>query len=363
VKVVRAEGDPGQRGRQVGRALGDPIGRSLAFYRRWLGRRGCPPGRLPELLGPFRAAAARGLPEALATVEGMAEGAGVPFWELFAVNAFEELEPLLQGLSPRARCSTLTVAGGGATLLGHNEQWLAGDLGNAAVVVELPAGPGPALASPTVACCLPAVGLNAHRAAQGIQSLAAFDDRVGVPRVLVSRHALEARDPEDAVGRAALAGRAGGYGHSLAFAGGAALGVETTATRVAVRAGPGAHTNHYTDPGLAAHAPAPSLGSAARLARLEALAAERAPATPRALMEVLADHAGAPEAICVHDDGDEESTMVVFSMVCDLQAGRMWVAPGPPCRTPFEEVDLTGVVQRPGRGPGLRQRSDSPGWD
>jgi hypothetical protein len=31
-------------------------------------------------------------------------------------------------------------------------------------------------------------------------------------------------------------------------------------------------------------------------------------------------------------------------MICDLDLGRMWVALGSPCATPYEEVDLTGVV-------------------
>ena len=34
----------------------------------------------------------------------------------------------------------------------------------------------------------------------------------------------------------------------------------------------------------------------------------------------------------------------MFSMVADLAAGRMWVAPGNPCETEFEEVDLSGVL-------------------
>ena len=166
----------------------------------------------------------------------MAEGAGVSFWELFCVNAFEELEPLLEGRGggqspapagrtgrrggggrPAAdRCSTVTISGPGYTLLGHNEQWLAGDVGHVAVVVELP-DDGPALVSPTLACCLPATGMNEYRVAQGIQSLAANDDGVGIPRVLVSRHALVASSPADALRRATLPGRAGGYGHSFAF--------------------------------------------------------------------------------------------------------------------------------------------------
>jgi hypothetical protein len=306
----------------------------------------------------------------------MAEGSGVSFWELFCVNAFEELEPLLAARGARSpgqvtgaigapgggdatgagaggapgasgdRCSTVTLAGPGYTLLGHNEQWLAGDLGHVAVVIELP-DDGPALVSPTLACCLPAVGMNEYRVAQGIQSLVADDDGVGVPRVLVSRHALVASAPSDALRRATLPGRAGGYGHSFAFGTGSAMSIETTATRFAVIGAPGSHTNHYTDPELAERAPPPSPGSQARLGRLRALVEERAPATPAALGEILSDHGGGgPQTICEHgrDDPADEASAVVFSMICDLDLGRMWVAPGNPCATPYEEVGLTGVV-------------------
>jgi hypothetical protein len=31
-------------------------------------------------------------------------------------------------------------------------------------------------------------------------------------------------------------------------------------------------------------------------------------------------------------------------MVCDLEAGRMWVAEGNPCTSPYEEIDLDGVL-------------------
>ena len=351
--LVRAEGPPLERGRAIGSGLAAPIARSLEFYWRYLVRRGVGPGMLPDLLGPYLSAAERELPDLVELVSGMAEGAGVSFWELFFVNAFEELDPRLQGGAPgpvaevgAERCSTVTVTGPGVTLLGHNEQWLAGEVGHVAVVVELP-DDGPALVSPTLACCLPAVGVNAHGAAQGIQSLAARDDRVGVPRVLVSRHALAAASPADALRRATLPGRAGGYGHSLAFAGGHALMVETTATRFAVAGSPGAHTNHYLDPELAERAPAPSPGSRARLARLQELVTERSPATPAALGEILADHGGGgPQTICEHgvDDPADEASAIVFSMICDLDLGRMWVAPGPPCRTAYEEVDLDGVV-------------------
>jgi isopenicillin-N N-acyltransferase-like protein len=381
LRVVVARGDPLERGRTVGYELADLIRGSLEFYWRYLVRRGVGAGELPGLLAPYLAAAERELPDLVELVTGMAEGAGVSFWELFCVNAFEELEPLLEarnghslgqvtgaggpaeppGGAPWERCSTVTISGPGYTLLGHNEQWLAGDVGHVAVVVELP-DDGPALVSPTLACCLPAVGMNEYRVAQGIQSLTANDDGVGVPRVLVSRHALVASSPADALRRATLPGRAGGYGHSFAFGSGSAMSIETSATRFAVNGQPGSHTNHYTDPELADRAPPPSQGSLARLARLRALVEERSPATPAAIGKILADHGGGgPQTICEHGlepegSGEpqggapvnrapaDEASAIVFSMICDLDLGRMWVAPGSPCVTPYEEVDLAGVV-------------------
>jgi hypothetical protein len=125
--------------------------------------------------------------------------------------------------------------------------------------------------------------------------------------------------------------------------------IETTATRFAVNGAPGSHTNHYTDPELAERAPPPGRGSQARLERLRALVEQRAPATPAALGEILSDHGGpGPQTICEHGRGEadpaDEASAVVFSMICDLDLGRMWVAPGSPCAIPYEEVDLTGVV-------------------
>ena len=338
VRIVRAEGPAGERGRTIGRELGDLIARSLGFYRDLLGRRGVGARELAGLVAPFRAAAAA-LPEHAALLDGIAHGAQASPDELWAVNAYEELEPSLE------RCSTFTAAAPGATILAHNEQWLAGDAGNVAVVVEA-CEDGRRLASPTVACCLPAVGLNSAGLAQGIDSLTAPGDRVGVPRVLVSRYALAASTLDDAAARAALPGRAGGYAHVLAGRGGRALTVETTATGRALLPGPGAHTNHYLDPVLVEHGNPASTGSLARHARLTELLRERLPATPEQAMELLRDHASSPQAICEHgSSADDEASVVLFSMVCELEQGRMWVAPGNPCETPYEEVDLSDVVE------------------
>src|SRR6058998_2063817 len=231
IRVVRAQGMPLARGQQVGRELSDLIQRSIDFYHRYLTKRGVTSESLQDLLFPYLVAAEQQYPDAMAVLKGMSVGAMVPVLELFAINAFEELEPLLEspegellflqkkeGYTQRPapapdRCSSISVrTPDGGTLLAHNEHWLAGDAGNVAVLVDHPADGRIAVASPTVVCCLPAVGVNGHGAAQGIGSLTASDDAIGVPRVLVSRSSLEARDRRDAIDRGARPGRAGGYG-------------------------------------------------------------------------------------------------------------------------------------------------------
>jgi hypothetical protein len=323
LRVVRVEGDATARGRRAGEALGDLVARSLAFYREYLG------DRIGDI-EPFRRAAERALPDYAEWLDAFAAGADASPAELFAVNALEELEQL----APVERCSTFAARGEGGTLLAHNEMWLEGDRGNVAVLVERPSA-GPVVASPTVACCLPAVGLNAHRLAFGVDSLTAHDDRVGVPRVVVSRHVLDAADRADALRRASLPGRAGGYAYVVA-APGEAFAIETTAEQAATLDGPGPHTNHYLAPELEPVGDEGSAGSRARYAHLSELLRERPPRTPDDAMALLRDHACEPMS---HGD-----SVVVFSMVCEVESGRMWVAAGDPAETPYEEVDLGGVV-------------------
>ena len=366
IRVVRAQGDGFDRGIHIGKELADLIQASVGFYHRYLYRRGVSSEQLQDLLTPYLLAAETSYPESMNMLKGMSIGAMVPILELFAINAFEELEPLLESpegellflqrkegyvqapvapASPLERCSSLSVKLPDTTLIAHNEHWLAGDLGNVAVIVDIPEDGRVPVASPTVVCCLPAVGMNAHGAGQGIGSLTAIDDGVGVPRVLVSRSSLEASSRADAIARAAMPGRAGGYGHVFAFADDA-FAVETTGREHRVVDHDGPHTNHYLDPDLAALAPPPSEGSRARLARLHELVAERRPETPEALMDLMRDHESAPQAICLHPEPDEgdEASAVMFSMVADVGAKQMWVTAGNPCESEYVPIDLADLA-------------------
>ena len=357
--IVRAEGDPMRRGQVIGLELRDQINESVDFYHRYFARRGVGSEQLQELLTPYLVASEARFPALMGVLKGMSIGAMIPVLELFAINAFEELEPMLQAPEgemlflqrkegyvkpPKTeRCSSFSVIGPDVTLLAHNEHWLAGDRANVAVVVDAPDDGRVPVMSPTVVCCLPAVGINGLGTAQGIGSLSASDDGAGIPRVLVSRNSLEAVDRDDALARAELSGRAGGYGHVFAFADGTGTIVETTAKRAAVLDGASVHTNHYLSDQLTPIGAEPSEGSRARHDRLVELLEERRPSSVEDAMEILRDHGSTPQAICLHPDPEEgeEASTVMFSMVADVRARRLWVAPGNPCETPYVEIDAS----------------------
>ena len=343
VQLVRASGTPYERGAQIGAAFAEPVERSVAFNRRYLTRHGVDTARLETVLEPYLAAATAALPRLVEQIRGMADGAEQPFLDLFFANAFEEvygvLEPSATTAAPLERCTDVVLRAPGSTLLGHNEQWYAGDDGTVGLVLDV-SDDAPALLAPVVAGTLPLVGLNELGGAFGTMSLSATDERVGVPRALVARQLLEAGDRDDAFARATMDGRAGGYSYLCAFPGGDACVIESTATTAALL-DLTAHTNHAIDPAVAAAACAPSEGSRSRLARACLLVPSTAP-TLEGVASLLSDHEAQGQDICVHPDpaeGDEGST-ILFAMICEPESRSLWLTAGHPCTTSFERFDL-----------------------
>ena len=185
--IVHADGDPVRRGRIIGRALADGHARAVEFTRRYTRRHGLADRDLEPLLAPYLAAARRSVPRLVAQLEGIAEGAGLRFLDVFAVNAFEELYAVLEGSvpppagvaigpapppAPVERCTDLVIRAPGATILAHNEQWYAGDDGGVAVIVERPDSDDEvAIVAPASVGTLPLVGMNARGGALGLMSL------------------------------------------------------------------------------------------------------------------------------------------------------------------------------------------------
>ena len=104
------------------------------------------------------------------------------------------------------------------------------------------------------------------------------------------------------------------------------------------------HTNHFLSPRL--HPVDVSLwampSSAVRLQRLRTAAS--GPAALDDFRALLADHADYPHSICSHPDPNDhplEQGATIASVLMDLKARRLWLAPGNPCQVPYSELDLS----------------------
>lgn len=359
--LVHAAGSPFQRGVTIGRELADGHLRAVDFTRRYTRRHGLKDADLESLLAPYLAAAKSAVPRLVAHLEGVAEGSRIPFIDIFAVNAFEELYAVLElsvepadGVTiarvpapiPVERCTDVLVRTPRGTILGHNEQWYSGDDGGVAVVVEHPdSADEVATVTPVAVGSLPLVGMNAAGGALGLMSLSGADERVGVPRALLARDGIEARDRVDAIGRATRENRAGGYSYAYAFAGGDSFTLEVTATRDGLSES-SVHTNHALDRVVAEVTSEPSAGSQSRYERASILLADRQPQSAHDVMRLLADHGADGQDICVHAKASEgeEGSAIQFAMVCDVEGSTMWLAPGQPCSTSFQELRLPDLL-------------------
>ena len=349
IPLIEASGTQREIGRQVGEAAREVFARGVADYRE----------RFPVLCGfPFEEAVERArayerpmtdyLPGAAEQLRGMAEGAGVPFEYLMALNCSEEFTCAADwAWPPKGHCTSFAFLAGERVVSGHNEDWYPEDV-EALVVRRVRVASGAEYISVGPAYYLPITGISVRGFSSAANTLYCRDERVGVPNNSILLGVLESDGVDEAAALIAGATRARGSNHLLAGADGRILDVETSATRLA-RLGDDAcfsHTNHYLAPELALDDASRSEGSPLRLARAQELLAEglEAGGDPVALAQrVLCDHANAPNSICAHvndDDPEGDRSITTVSMVWEPVERLAHVAAGVPCEHEYVTYGL-----------------------
>jgi isopenicillin-N N-acyltransferase like protein len=368
---IRVEGTHYERGRQYGAQARAQVHLSVQAYQRVFAYyAGWDWPAVRRAAAAFEVPIAAFRPAYLDEMRGIADGAGLDVADVLAINVRTEVmyaakarqAPLAARLRELpAECSAFAVvpaprAGGGqaATLLGQNWDWL---LHSAQTLIVLEARPddGPAFVTVVEAGLLAKVGLNA--AGLGLVTNALVTDAdtgaPGLPYHVLLRAILDCATVTEALGVLQAGTRSSSANYLIAHASGAALDVE---------AAPGdftclypqfpdhgllLHTNHFLSPRL--HPVDVSLwampSSAVRLQRFRAGATGCAAgsATPDDFRALLADHADYPHSICSHPDPHDhplEQGATIASVLMDLTARRLWLAPGNPCQAPYSELDL-----------------------
>lgn len=195
----------------------------------------------------FQQQARKYFPQYVDELRGIAEGAEVPFDELFLSNNREvaNSDPYLF-LDPN-HCTILGVPYQGGYLLGHNEDWDASSL-SLLYLLDASIG-GTRIFGLNYANSLvgDGVAVNEYGLSQGINELRHTDAQVGVPKNFIGRAVLDCKTLEDVEGIMKTVPRAAGFNHVL-VQGQRLWNIESSAKEYViekVELQKYVHTNHY----------------------------------------------------------------------------------------------------------------------
>jgi isopenicillin-N N-acyltransferase-like protein len=300
--------------------------------------------------------------EFMEEIRGIAEGAGVDELDVLALNVRTEImfaaaaRDVTAATRQPAECSAFAAlserTGSDTVLLGENWDWLP-HAAETTILIECTRETAPDFVTVVEAGLLAKFGMNSSGIGVVTNALVCAEDRgsPGVPFHVLLRAILNAETIRDALTSLQRAVRSSSGNYLIAHEDGVALDVEAAPgghAKLALRGPEGGlllHTNHFiynvfhgSSVSLAAMPDSPF-----RLQRFTALVdRESEPLDAEFFRRALADHATFPFGICCHPDPRRpptEQSATLASVVMDLRARRMWLAPGNPCVADWEEFD------------------------
>jgi isopenicillin-N N-acyltransferase-like protein len=287
-------------------------------------------------------------PKIVEELQGIAEGADVPFDDLAVLNAMEAVTMDALHLT---KCTSLGVneqrTANGHILIGHNEDWVPEDEPDMFIIHATPEDE-PAFLAMTYGGLLPNIGFNSAGIAQCCDSVYPSDCRIGIPRVILSRAVLAAKTPAEAIRHMLAPLRAAGYNHLLAHESGEMYNVEVSARHFALlyaENGTIVHTNHYLDRTMQQVEDEPDelISTRVRYFRARRLLEQTGQHTTQTMQAILRDHVNYPDSICNHateDDDPLTREKTITSLLMDLTARQMHVAWGNPCENNYHTYQM-----------------------
>lgn len=360
---IEVVGGPGERGRQYGTQAADRVRRSIDAYRSIfedLGR------DWDDVLATARQfePSVRGYDERyLEEMRGIADGAGVPYEHVLAINIRTEIiSPATAGeAGVGAECSAVAIlpeaTASGHTLIAQNWDNLP-HTAETVVVLEARQDDGPNFVTVVEAGLLAKSGFNSAGIGVTTNALITDDDvgdPEGVPLHVILRGILDSTSLAEAVGAIRDHKRASSSNYLIAHADGTAIDVEATPGLVTSsyvlepQDGVLLHTNHFTSPEfdgedvLVVTAP----DSLSRLDQLGGrMRGKEGHLDVDDIKGALTDHEHFPKSLCCHPDPNavRPSARSTASVIMDLDTYRLWLAEGNPCEVGYHEFDYSELM-------------------
>jgi acyl-CoA:6-aminopenicillanic acid acyl transferase len=297
-------------------------------------------------------------------IVGVSEGAGLSLDEAYLLQLrAEAATPTMAGPAPLLagpndgpdECTTFAALGDlaadGTTIVGHNAD-LPHFYRDVGVMLEIVPDDAPAILMLTPAGQVSYIGMNDRGLSVTANYLTCDGWRIGFPRYLLSRIALQHETVDEVIAAIRAIPRASSRNMMFVDAHGGAADLEMTATRDA-RIVPTddvlAHSNHYTAAGLASEERADAhyvANSTARLNRIRELALEGCGHLDVAgAQAILRDRGRFPDTLCrLPGDWDGRDVMTFASLVAVPARRELWVAVGPPNQHAYQRHTFASLV-------------------
>lgn len=300
-----------------------------------------------ERLRQIEACARAAFPRYVEEIEGLADGAGAPFGDIFLWNCRGDFPGGGdQAGTADPGCTSVMIAGNGGrpNIIAHNEDDDA-LLDGAGFWVTVRPRDGLSFTSFYSPGLLPGhtFGFNERGLVQTINHVRPFDQKAGVPRGIVCRAVLGSATLDAALDVLRRDDRAGGFHHNLGQVGDRRLlSVEAPSSGCAVReiAEIGVHANHLLHPDFAGLRQEVAPSSARRQARAEEMAA--AALRARDPLLVLGDDDGDGLPICRKGVYETDPGFTLATAVFEIGARALaWRVHAHPGEAPFHRGELT----------------------
>lgn len=377
---VRTAGSAEQRGRQYGEQARERVHRSVSAYRDVFAElAGWDWPTVRREAARFEAAIGAFGPQYLAEMRGIADGAGIDFSDVLAINVRTEVmfaaraRQAVASTAPArtaparstpAECSAFAVTPApgraGPTLAGQNWDWLP-HTADTVVVLEASQDDAPDYVTVVEAGLLAKTGMNSSGLGLVTNALVTSDDlgESGLPYHVLLRAILDCQNVSDAISALQAGFRSSSANYLLAHREGIVVDVEACPgdfSRLYFLY-PGAdgvivHTNHFLADRFAGRDASvwAMPDSPVRLQRLQAGVRASGDPSLTTFRALLSDHANYPSGVCCHPDirmPRHDQGMTAASVLMDLDAKRMWVSDGNPCTSPYRTLDYSAFLAKP----------------
>jgi isopenicillin-N N-acyltransferase-like protein len=354
VPVLKLTGRSREIGRQHGEQVPELIKDNLRFYMNlWQHMGGVSREKILSDVEAFVPHMERFDPELVEEMKGVAEGAGVEFREIAALNARTELTfsclPNALKDSMAGGCTSFglmpEVTESKHVIIGQNWDWRA-EACHTSVILQIEQRDRPGIVMHAEAGTIGHRGINSAGLGVCINYIRSEADvfRPGVPFLLKLRGILNSDRMSTALKLVMSFVGPNSMNMVIAHQGGEIIDVENLPNDllfVYPQEGILTHANHFESPMLPVRDTGKStlpdtIFRSRRLRRL--LEARRGRLNVESIREALCDHFSYPDSICRHPDEKYEKVdqwMTLTSIILDLNEQTLRYTDGPPCTGPY----------------------------